>query len=88
MSLTETAPLLTMLEMADHEGLPMGIVDFGGARREVCLAYVAEEAGIGDWVIVHAGFAISRLETEEAERTLQLLREMGEGWDVEGKDRL
>jgi hydrogenase expression/formation protein HypC len=54
----------------------MGSVDFGGVRRDVCLAYVAGEAEVGDYVIVHAGFAISRLEAREAERTLRLLRDM------------
>ena len=63
----------------EDEGLPMGGVDFGGVRREVCLAYVAGEAAVGDYVIVHAGFAISRVEAEEAERTLRLLQELEEG---------
>ncbi|MHC5010469.1 MAG: HypC/HybG/HupF family hydrogenase formation chaperone [Planctomycetota bacterium] len=57
--------------------LRMGSVDFGGVRREVCLAHVPE-AECGDYVIVHAGFAISHLDEEEAQRTLALLREMGE----------
>lgn len=60
-----------------HEGglMRMGRVDFGGITREVCLAYVPE-AQVGDWVIVHVGFAISRLEEEEALETLQLLGEV------------
>lgn len=53
----------------------MGRVDFGGITRQVCLAYVPE-AQVGDWVIVHVGFAISRLEEEEAMETLQLLGEV------------
>jgi len=53
----------------------MGKVDFGGIVREVCLAYVPE-AQVGDWVIVHVGFAISRLTEEEARETLHLLREV------------
>jgi len=53
----------------------MGRVDFGGITRQVCLAYVPE-AQVGDWVIVHVGFAISRLEEEEALETLQLLGEV------------
>lgn len=53
----------------------MGRVDFGGALRDVSLAYVPE-AEVGDYVIVHVGFAISRLDEEEAERTLQTLREL------------
>lgn len=60
-----------------HEGglMRMGKVDFGGIVREVCLAYVPE-AQVGDWVVVHVGFAISRLTEEEAQETLQLLGEV------------
>ena len=65
-------------EMLEDEGLPMGIVDFGGVQRKVCLAYVADEARIGDWVIVHAGFAISRVDADEAERTFRILQELGD----------
>ena len=53
----------------------LGRVEFGGIVREVCLDLVPE-AEPGDYVIVHAGFAISRLDVEEAERTYQLLAEM------------
>ena len=52
--------------------LPMALVRFGTVRREVCLAYVPD-AAIGDWVIVHVGFAIQRLDEAEARRTLALL---------------
>ena len=54
----------------------MGLVDFGGVRREVCLSYVAREVGIGDYVIVHVGFAISKVDEPEAKRTFEVLREM------------
>ena len=56
-------------------GLRMGQVDFGGVRREVCLEYVPE-AQAGDYVIVHAGFAISKLNEEEAMEVFRLLNEM------------
>ncbi|UCG84845.1 MAG: HypC/HybG/HupF family hydrogenase formation chaperone [Gemmatimonadota bacterium] len=62
--------------------LRMGIVDFGGATREVCLSYVDGEAGIGDFVIVHAGFAISVLNEREAERSLRLLNELDTSVDI------
>lgn len=58
--------------------LPMGTVDFGGVRREACLAYVADEVAVGDYVIVHVGFALSKVDEDEAERTLGILRQMGE----------
>jgi hydrogenase expression/formation protein HypC len=54
----------------------MGKVDFGGITREVCLAYVPE-ASVGDFVIVHAGFAISQVDETEALATLDLLVESG-----------
>ena len=57
-------------------GLTMGKVSFGGVAKEVCLAYVPE-AGVGDYVIVHAGYAIQRLDPEEALETLELLRQAG-----------
>ena len=57
-------------------GLPVGVVDFGGVRREVCLAYVANEVAAGDYVIVHVGFAISKVDETEAKRTFDVLREM------------
>jgi hydrogenase expression/formation protein HypC len=56
-------------------GLTMGKVEFGGVAREVCLAYTPE-AQPGDWVIVHAGFAISLLDEEEARLTLETLAEV------------
>ena len=63
--------------VADEDGLRMGDVDFGGAGRRVCLAYVPE-AGVGDWVVVHAGFAIAVLDAEEAAATLRALAALGE----------
>ena len=61
-----------------YEGplMRMGKVDFGGVVREVCLAYVPE-AEVGDYVIVHVGFAITRLDENEAQETLRLMAEAG-----------
>lgn len=64
-----------IIELQEGELMRMGRVDFGGIIREVCLAYVPE-AQVGDWVIVHVGFAISRLEEAEALETLRLLEEV------------
>jgi hydrogenase expression/formation protein HypC len=58
--------------------LPSGVVDFGGVRRDVCLAYVADEVDVGDYVIVHVGFAISKVDEDEAKRTFEVLREMSQ----------
>ena len=57
-------------------GFPTGVVDFGGVRRDVCLAYVANEVDVGDYVVVHVGFAISKVDEAEARRTFDVLREM------------
>ncbi len=65
-----------IVEINDNPLMRMGKVDFGGITREVCLAYVPE-AEVGDYVIVHVGFAISRIDEEEAQETLRLLAEMG-----------
>ena len=58
-------------------GMTMGKVSFGGIAKEVCLAYVPE-AQVGDYVIVHAGFAISRLDEAEAVEVFELLNQMDE----------
>jgi hydrogenase expression/formation protein HypC len=65
-------------ELREEGGLPMGVVDFGGVTRECCLAYVADQVGVGDYVIVHVGFAISKVDEEEARRTFEALREMSQ----------
>jgi hydrogenase expression/formation protein HypC len=59
------------------QGLPMAKVSFGGILKEVCLAYVPE-VQVGDYVIVHAGFAISQLNESEANEVFDLLKQMGE----------
>lgn len=64
-------------EIHDTGLLRQGFVDFDGVRREVCLSCVPE-AQVGDYVIVHVGFAISRIDEEEAHATLEALRQMGE----------
>jgi len=62
-------------EIYEANGLKMGKVDFGGVKREVCLEYVPE-IEIGEYVIVHVGFAINQMSEEEAEETLDLLRQI------------
>jgi hydrogenase expression/formation protein HypC len=56
-------------------GMTMGKVSFGGVAKEVCLAYTPEVA-VGDYVIVHAGFALNRLDEEEAQEVFALLAQM------------
>ncbi len=57
------------------DGLMMGIIDYNGIQREVCLSSLPE-ADTGDYVVVHAGFAISRLDEKEAKKTIRLLNEL------------
>jgi hydrogenase expression/formation protein HypC len=66
-----------IIDFHDADGLRMSKVDFGGVAREACLEYLPE-AEVGDYVLVHAGFAITRVDPEEAARTLKLLEEMGQ----------
>lgn len=67
-----------VMDVYGSEGLQMGTVDFGGVKREVCMAYVSGEVDPGDYVIVHVGFAISKVDEEEARRTFKLLEELSE----------
>ncbi len=55
----------------------MGKVNFGGILKDACLAYVPE-AQVGDYVIVHVGFALSRLDEEEASKVFEYLKQMEE----------
>ncbi len=65
-----------ILEIQEVGPLRTARVQFGGIVRQVSLDFVPE-AGLGDYVVVHVGFAISRIDSSEAERTYQLLQEMG-----------
>ena len=65
-----------VIEIYDVQGTSMGKVDFDGIQKEVCLAYVPE-IEIGDYTIVHVGFAITQLDEASAMETLALLHEMG-----------
>lgn len=62
-------------EIYESGELRMGVVDFGGVSREACLAYVPE-AQVGDYVLIHVGFAISLLTAEEAESSLAAIAEI------------
>ncbi len=70
-----------IIELIDNDKLmPIGKVDFGGVARDVVLAYVPD-AKIGDYVNVHAGFAISIIDTEEAERILAYFQQIESGME-------
>lgn len=66
-----------IVEIYEKNGLKMAKVDFGGIFREVCLDYVPE-AKVGEYCIIHVGFAISVMSEREAMETLDLLRQIGD----------
>jgi hydrogenase expression/formation protein HypC len=66
-----------LTELYDAGGIAMARVDFGGVTREACLAYLPE-AAVGDYVLVHAGFAITMVDEAEARQTLEDLRQLDE----------
>ncbi len=65
-----------VLSIEDQDGTTMAQVDFGGLRKEVCLAYIPD-AQVGEYVIVHVGFAIQRLDEESALDTLANFEKLG-----------
>jgi hydrogenase expression/formation protein HypC len=71
-----------VLAVAGEQEFRTGQVSFGGVVKQVSLAYVPE-AQVGDYVIVHVGFAISVVDEQEAQHTFEYLRQMGELADVE-----
>ncbi len=64
-------------EIYEKDSLRMAKVDFGGIVKEACLAYTPE-AKVGDYALIHVGFAISLMDEEEAQATLKLLDEVSE----------
>jgi hydrogenase expression/formation protein HypC len=74
--------------MGDRDGARMALVDFGGVQKDVCLEYIPD-AVVGEYVVVHVGFAIQRLDEESAKRTLAefehlgvLAEEFGDGFEI------
>lgn len=65
-----------VVDTHEEHGSPMATVDFGGVTKNVCLAYTPD-AGVGEYVIIHAGFAISVLDEEAAMASLDLFEEIG-----------
>ena len=66
-----------IIEIYEHNGLRMGRIDYGGIVKEACLSYVPE-ARIGEYAIIHVGFAISLLDEEEALASLQVIKELSD----------
>ncbi|MGW0883107.1 HypC/HybG/HupF family hydrogenase formation chaperone [Streptomyces sp. NPDC002671] len=77
-----------VLDVEDRDGTRMATVDFGGVVKEVCLEYLPD-LKVGEYAIVHVGFALQRLDEESAKRTLELFEtlgllqeEFGDPWDT------
>lgn len=66
-----------IIELYEANGLIMGKVDFGGVTREACLAYVPE-ARVGDFTLIHVGFALSIISEQEARETLELIQQIAD----------
>lgn len=71
-----------IIEIYENAGLLMGKIDFGGAIREACLAYVPD-AKVGDYTIIHVGFALNLLDEAEAQETLKLFDDISASADLE-----
>jgi hydrogenase expression/formation protein HypC len=71
-----------IIEIYETNGLLMGKIDFGGVTREVCLTYVPE-AKVGDYTIIHVGFALNLIDETEAMETLALLDQISNQENVE-----
>jgi hydrogenase expression/formation protein HypC len=71
-----------VVETYDQGGMHMARVQFGGVVREACLEYVPETQ-VGEYVLVHVGFAISRVDEEEAHRTYEALAELDQLTELE-----
>lgn len=71
-----------VIDTYDQRGLRMARVQFGGIVREACLEYVPDTL-VGQYVLVHVGFAISRIDEDEAERTYQALKDLDQLTELE-----
>lgn len=65
-----------IVEVRDERGTRMATIDFDGIRKEICLAYLPDME-VGEYAIVHVGFAISRVDEASALETLQMFRDLG-----------
>ena len=73
-----------ILNVRGSDTMRTGTVSFGGVSKEACLAFVPE-AKVGDYVLVHAGFAISVVDESEAAQTLEYFRQIAELGELEEK---
>jgi hydrogenase expression/formation protein HypC len=73
-----------IVEIVDSEG-GLAKAEISGVRRAVSIA-LCPEAGVGDWVLVHVGFALERIDEQQARETIELLEQMGEAYEQEVRE--
>jgi hydrogenase expression/formation protein HypC len=66
-----------IIEIYEQDSLKMAKIDFGGIVKEACLAYTPE-AKVGEYALIHVGFAISLMDEDEAQETLKLIKEVAD----------
>jgi hydrogenase expression/formation protein HypC len=74
--------VVQIVDLDEHKA----VADVDGVRREINVGLVMGDAGgisVGDWVLIHVGFAMSKIDEEEAERTLSFIKELGSVYDDE-----
>ena len=74
-----------VLEITEEDGFKMGRVEFSGIIKKICLQYTPDTQ-VGEYVLVHVGFAISKIDEKEAAKTLNLLRELEQLQDESKED--
>lgn len=65
-----------IIDIREEQGTRMATISFDGIQKEICLAYLPDIA-VGDYAIVHVGFAISKIDEESALETLQMFKDLG-----------
>ena len=74
-----------LVEIHENNGMRMGKAEFGGIVKSICLDYIPD-ARIDDYVLVHVGFALSRVDAEEAARTYAILEQLNQLGELEQTD--
>jgi hydrogenase expression/formation protein HypC len=75
-----------VIEVSEVDGIRLGKVDFGGLIKQVCLEYT-RDAQAGDYVLVHVGFALGKIDDAEAARTYRILEELDQLGELQEPDR-
>lgn len=75
-----------VLEKTEENGLVMGLIDYAGTRNRACLTYTPE-AEVGDYVIVHAGFALQMLNEDEAAASLRELGRLADIMETDAREK-